>query len=50
MNTQQHKTIKTTPYQVVFGSVPSFEPVNVAEEDPILVDSPDILAEPGKLL
>jgi len=38
MNTQSHETIKTTPYQVVFGLSPSSEPVKglcVAEEESI---------------
>ena len=36
MNTQYHDTIKTTPYQVVFGVKPSSEPVSaltVIEDD-----------------
>ena len=28
MNTQHHDTIKTTPYEVVFGIKPSSEPVS----------------------
>ena len=28
MNTQHHDTIKTTPYEVVFGTKPSSEPVS----------------------
>ena len=36
MNTQNHATLKTTPYNVVFGIDPSSEPVSgiiLAEED-----------------
>ena len=53
INKQPHATIKTSPYQVVFGLDPSSEPVKgmcLAEEETIIMDPPtetDDLTELG---